>query len=448
VAPAIAARRPVSIGRLAASAVALLTWWEHYPQRRLACKRTQESPARGLNLGRHTVMRQKVLFVSHDLVPAGGGSLVTCWALQALASAYDVTAIAWERPDFGVLDRMFGTSLARARFEIVTPSAAEKWAVDSIPDNSLHQRANYLLRMAKRRAHAFAASVASGFESDLGRRGIQYVNYPYISQRSQPWTVAGDAPLAARVRAVLGGRLPLWMLISGYSFERMRSNLTLTNSRWSRGVMNAAGIPCEVLYPPAPGDFAGTAWDERRDAFACVGRMVPEKRQDWVADTLALVRREWPALELHICGPASDARFVERLEAEARAHGPWVHIHRGLPRRDLVAVLANCRYGIHAELNEHFGIAPAEMARAGCIPFVHASGGQVEIVDDDPRLCYATAEDAAAKILAVLRDRGMQDELRSTVRARSERFAPEAFVAGFLDRVAKFLVEQGRAELR
>jgi hypothetical protein len=88
------------------------------------------------------------------------------------------------------------------------------------------------------------------------------------------------------------------------------------------------------------------------------------------------------------------------------------------------------------------------MARAGCIPFVHASGGQVEIVDDDPRLCYATAEDAAAKILAVLRDRGMQDELRSTVRARSERFAPEAFVAGFLDRVAKFLVEQGRAELR
>jgi glycosyltransferase involved in cell wall biosynthesis len=297
--------------------------------------------------------------------------------------------------------------------------------------------------MAKRRAPAYAALVASSFESDLGRRGIQYVNYPYLSQMRQPWTVAGDAPLAARIRAVLGGRLPLWMLISGYSFERMRGNLTLANSNWSRGVLEAAGMPSEVLYPPAPGDFVDARWDERRDAFLCVGRLVPEKRPDWVADTLALVRREWPGLELHICGSTSDAVFVERLERLARAHGDWVHIHRDVARTDLIALLARCRYGIHAEVNEHFGIAPAEMARAGCIPFVHASGGQVEIVDEDPRLCYTTAEDAAAKILAVLRDRQLQDELRTTVRARSQRFTPEAFVAGLLDTVEKFLAARG-----
>jgi glycosyltransferase involved in cell wall biosynthesis len=255
--------------------------------------------------------------------------------------------------------------------------------------------------------------------------------------------VAGDAPLSTRIRAMLGGRLPLWMLISGYSFERMRGNLTLANSNWSRGVLNAAGMPCEVLYPPAPGDFADTPWDKRQDAFVCVGRLVPEKRQDWTADTLALVRREWPGLELHICGSTSDAVFVERLERVARAHGPWVHIHRDLARTDLIALLARCRYGIHAEANEHFGIAPAEMARAGCIPFVHASGGQVEIVDEDPRLCYTTAEDAAAKILAVLRDHKQQDELRSTVHARSERFTSQAFVAGLLDTVAKFLAARG-----
>ena len=388
-------------------------------------------------------MRQKVLFVSHDLVPTGGGSLVTCWALQALASTYDVTAITWELPDYAVLDRMFGTTLAQARFATVTPSAVERWLVERIPDDSRHQQANYLLRMAKRRAPAYAALVASSFESDLGRRGIQYVNYPYLSQMRQPWTVAGDAPLAARIRAVLGGRLPLWMLISGYSFERMRGNLTLANSNWSRGVLEAVGMPSEVLYPPAPGDFVDARWDERRDAFLCVGRLVPEKRPDWVADTLALVRREWPGLELHICGSTSDAVFVERLERLARAHGDWVHIHRDVARTDLIALLARCRYGIHAEVNEHFGIAPAEMARAGCIPFVHASGGQVEIVDEDPRLCYTTAEDAAAKILAVLRDRQLQDELRTTVRARSQRFTPEAFVAGLLDTVEKFLAARG-----
>jgi glycosyltransferase involved in cell wall biosynthesis len=66
----------------------------------------------------------------------------------------------------------------------------------------------------------------------------------------------------------------------------------------------------------------------------------------------------------------------------------------------------------------------------------------VEIVDEDPRLCYTTAEDAAAKILAVLRDRKLQDELRTAVRARSQRFTSQAFVAGLLDTVEKFLAAQ------
>jgi glycosyltransferase involved in cell wall biosynthesis len=387
-------------------------------------------------------MRQKVLFVSHDLVPTGGGSLVTCWVLEALASAYDVTAITWDRPDYAVLDRKFGTSLDGAPFETVTPSAAERLLVDSIPDDSLHQRANYLLRMVKRRSHEFPAVVASSFESDLGRPGIQYVNYPFISERSRQWTVPGDAPLGLRVRAVLSGRLPPWMLISGYSFERMRSNLTLTNSDWSRDVMNAAGIPCQVLYPPAPGDFTDVPWEQRRDAFVCIGRLVSGKRQDWVADMLARVRREWPGLELHICGSAGDPAYTKRIEDLARVHGPWVQVHRELPRRDLIALVSQCRYGIHAMVDEHFGIAPAEMARAGCIPFVHASGGQVEIVDRDPRLCFATAEDAARKILAVLRDHALQDELRTAVHASSRRFDPAVFVAGFLERVEKHMAAQ------
>jgi len=148
-------------------------------------------------------------------------------------------------------------------------------------------------------------------------------------------------------------------------------------------------------------------------------------------------------MELHICGSVPNADYLKRLEERAQAHGPWVRIHRDLSRRDLTALLSKSRYGIHACIEEHFGIAPAEMARAGCIPFVHASGGQVEIVDSDPRLCYTTAEDAASKILAVLRDRRLQDELRTAVHRRSERFTPEAFVSGFLDRVAKFLAAQG-----
>jgi hypothetical protein len=37
---------------------------------------------------------------------------------------------------------------------------------------------------------------------------------------------------------------------------------------------------------------------------------------------------------------------------------------------------------------EPFGMAPAEMAAAGCIVFVPNDGGQIEIVNGDPRLVY------------------------------------------------------------
>jgi hypothetical protein len=129
--------------------------------------------------------------------------------------------------------------------------------------------------------------------------------------------------------------------------------------------------------------------------------------------------------------------------------GPWVRIHENLSRADLIALMSQCRYGIHALIDEHFGIAPAEMARAGCIPFVHNSGGQVEIVGRDERLCYTTTTEAAAKFVSVMRNQAWQQELRDAVLRRSELFTPEAFVTGFRRHLAGFLtrgrVRDGKA---
>ena len=53
--------------------------------------------------------------------------------------------------------------------------------------------------------------------------------------------------------------------------------------------------------------------------------------------------------------------------------------------------------------NEHFGIAVAEMMQAGCITFIHDSGGQTEIVNLR-ELRYQTKEEAIEKIIQVLKD--------------------------------------------
>jgi hypothetical protein len=99
--------------------------------------------------------------------------------------------------------------------------------------------------------------------------------------------------------------------------------------------------------------------------------------------------------------------------------------------------LSRHRYGLHAMPNEHFGIAVAEMTRAGCIPFVPADGGQVEIAVDG-RLIYEREADAVAKILAVMGDPTSQLELRTDLAARQPLWSKDTFIARMREIVEAF----------
>jgi hypothetical protein len=87
---------------------------------------------------------------------------------------------------------------------------------------------------------------------------------------------------------------------------------------------------------------------------------------------------------------------------------------------------------------EHFGMAPAEMVRAGMIVWVPRGGGQVEIVGDEPPLSFGTDEDAIEKIQAVLASPAEQERLRAYLKTQAERFGTERFVREVRDIVATF----------
>jgi glycosyltransferase involved in cell wall biosynthesis len=91
---------------------------------------------------------------------------------------------------------------------------------------------------------------------------------------------------------------------------------------------------------------------------------------------------------------------------------------------------------------EHFGIAVAEMAAAGCLPFVRRGGGQLEIVGADGPLVYDSAADAVAKIVRVLESPELQSSLRAALWPRAARFAWPAFRDRFRGLVAGFLAER------
>lgn len=174
-------------------------------------------------------------------------------------------------------------------------------------------------------------------------------------------------------------------------------------------------------------------WERRENAFLCIG-IGPQKRMPTVISILRRVREEHPDLTLHLVGRLSrepgHGRYNHSLLDLVYANRDWVRLHQDLPRDQLLELMGRIRYGIHAKPDEHFGIAPAELMTSGCIVFVHQSGGQVEIVGRDPRLCYLNDEEAIEKIATVVNSPVLQSALLNSLAPLRAMFSTAEFMLG------------------
>jgi glycosyltransferase involved in cell wall biosynthesis len=243
---------------------------------------------------------------------------------------------------------------------------------------------------------------------------------------------AGRSLYLGLARALAGDRRDGWM-----------RNRTVANSQWTAGLLrDRLGLASEVVYPPVAGDFPLVPWDEREDGFVVMGRLVPEKGIAMLVAVLAEIRKE-RSIHLHIIGrrgPAGTAREIEEL---CRRHAEWVHLEGEMYGPEKERFLAGHKYGISGRRSEAFGIAVAEMVKAGCLVWVPDGGGQTEIVAH-PELIYAGREEAAAKIRSVLTEPGNEARLRDHLRVRAGLFSAERFVREMRTIFAKFL-EENRA---
>ena len=114
-----------------------------------------------------------------------------------------------------------------------------------------------------------------------------------------------------------------------------------------------------------------------------------------------------PGITLTIVGTSDrhTQRYLRSLRALARSLGPWIDIRQDLSRDELRALMSAHRYGIHGMREEHFGMAPAELVRAGAIVWVPRGGGQMEIVGHEPALMFDSDDDAVEKIAGTLDER-------------------------------------------
>jgi len=365
------------------------------------------------------------------------------WCVEALKADCEVALITFGRVDLDQLNCYFGTQLRRGEF-----------ALHAVPMQlGLHRSARFTAlksaffqRYVRRVAREFDAMISAYNPCDFGVPGIQLIGDFTFSR--ELYLTLNPALQDYREWSYSGSPLRTTYLAFCRSIWRpdpagWRRNVTVANSNWTRDLLAAEfGIEARTVYPPVAGDFPQVPWEEREDGFLCVGRIVPEKRADAAIRILAGVRERGYNVHLHILGRFDGSPYAKRLKGLAEANRGWVFLEGMTYGERKKQLLAGHRYGIHACENEAFGVAPAEMAKAGCITFAPNRGGQTEVLNH-PLLTFSDEEDAVRKIDAVLASDALKVILRQHLAARAREFSSEKFAGGIRAVVFEFLEQKG-----
>jgi glycosyltransferase involved in cell wall biosynthesis len=363
--------------------------------------------------------------VVHPLLLAGGGSeACAMWTLQALQEEHRLTLITMGRPDLAILNRSYGTAVD-ARVELralpIPPGLGRRF--DAL-------RTVRLARYCRRRARDFDLMISAYNVMDFGVPGIQHIadfSFDDALRRELDFENGRTEALVHRPSIARAAYLKMAAALSGTAGDGWSRNRTVANSEWTRALLRERlGLASEVIYPPVSGPSAAVPWKEREDGFVVMARLVPEKRIDLVVGVLAEVRQRKP-VHLHILGRRGRSGYAKKLEALCRAHGDWVHLEGEAFGAKKAALLAGHKYGLSARRAEAFGIAPAEMVKAGLVVWVPDGGGQTEIVAH-PDLTFGSRDEAVARILAVITDPARETALRRHLETRAAVFSSARFV--------------------
>jgi len=364
------------------------------------------------------------------------------WGCEALKSDHEVTLVTLGDVDLEALNQFYGTSIKRnevaIRRPVFLPSCIRNMKVaDAIRVYLFH-------RFARNVAADFDVLVSAYNPVDFGVPGIHFIGDftwdPALRDEFDPPPPGATKGIHSRSWL---RKAYLWLarLLGNPSGRDLFAgdDEIVANSRWSARLLeDRYGIRSSVVYPPVLGEFPEVSSAEREFGAVCIGRISPEKRIDRVIDIVKGVRERGHPLHLHIIGDATGSEYGEQIMARATGEGDWVTMEGSCHGERKARLLAEHLIGLQAREHEPFGISVAEMVKAGCLTFVHDSGGQTEIVDH-PDLCYESVEDAVEKICWVLEDKKLQSELQEHLVTRATRFSSAQFMQEVQSVVKSFL---------
>ena len=361
----------------------------------------------------------RILMVQRSLSPPGGGNAVAAWMVHALAGTHEMatlTTSAWSEAE---TNAFYGTSIPSGQITKHVVPAPWQWLSGVSEDRLARLRMASVLHYARPVANQYDLLITADNYAAFASPGIQYVHYP-----------ASLEPQPAHLRTAMRAYFAACDRLLGAKWTDAAKNLTLANSQWTAAGLERLGEVSKpiVLYPPVLDPGEGLNWSERSNTFLCIGRFHGSKRVETAMDIVGRARAAGMRdVRLIIIGSAVDHEYTNRIVRIAANHGEWIDFREDLPRDELNRLMGQSRYGIQGMENEHFGMATAEMTRAGMLVFAHDSGGSPEVLNNEGALLWSSEGEAVRKIVNV-RD---IESLRSRLKAHAKEFSAERFVERF-----------------
>lgn len=368
--------------------------------------------------------------VVHDRFDIGGAEAVCFAVLDALQKEHDLHLYALECPNFEELNATFGTSVSN-----VSVHVPDKLV--SIYDScikSLNKLTGgffggqiptewaLLSRRFRDEWNKHDLRISTRGEYPFSEPGIQYIHHPILNVGKTDdgvFSANGLYSLYNRICTRIAGSVP----------SAVRRSVLLTNSEWTAEQIEPVyGTRPRVVYPPiATNEFSPRPWLEQENGIVWIGRIESDKNPLQALKIFEQLQgQESNNLHIHMIGPQGKSKYTKQVCQRAELLDS-VHLEGAISRKKLVDLVESHRWALHTKPYEHFGMVVAEFVAGGCVPFVPASGGQVEIINRQDVLCYTSTEDAVMKIKSLLEPGRRPDEILDNLSNASERFGHDRF---------------------
>jgi len=209
--------------------------------------------------------------------------------------------------------------------------------------------------------------------------------------------------------------------------EVLIANSDFTREQLLKSYPSLRAERVQVLYPPVN---VGETMEPlgSKDQLVSLGRIAPAKRQ---LEQLKIVSSV-SGLKFKIIGFVADDAYHEECQAYLNEQGmDQAQILANASQKVLNQNLTEAAFFIHSMRNEPFGITPVQAIEKGCIPVVHDSGGQKEVVPFKELRYKNIAE--ATRILKDLsaRDETSLEELLTKLQSHIRGFSSANFRTDF-----------------